>query len=149
MPMPEDHIAMGMAALGRLRASHADREQVIGVLKAAFVQGRLTRDEFGTRVGQVFTSKTYAELTAVTADLPAGLMEAQAPRQLATTRPWLSMSTAFSAGAFAMLAALVGMLAAIANHSEIGVLTAAVGIAVVGVLTFAAAMAASWLGRTP
>ena len=26
---------------GRMRAGHADRERVIGVLKAAFVQGRL------------------------------------------------------------------------------------------------------------
>jgi hypothetical protein len=147
MPMPGNHIAADAAAHGRLGASHAYREQVIEVLKAAFVQGRLTRDEFGTRVGQAFTSRTYAELTEITADLPAGLMGAQAPRQLARTRPWLSMNAAFSAGAFAMLAALVGMLAAIASRSEIGVLSAAVGIAVVGVLTFGAAMAASWLGR--
>jgi Domain of unknown function (DUF1707) len=147
MPMPGDHTAEDAAAQGRLRASHADREQVIGVLKAAFVQGRLTSDEFGTRVGQAFTSKTYAELTAITADLPAGLTEAEAPRQLARTRPRLTMSAAFSAGAFAMLAALVGMLAAIANRSEIGVLSAAVSIGIVGVLTFGAAMAAAWLGR--
>jgi hypothetical protein len=33
------------AAVGRghLRASHAGREQVIGTLKAAFIQGRLTK----------------------------------------------------------------------------------------------------------
>ena len=56
----------------RLRASHADREQVIDVLKTAFVQGRLTRDEFGLRVGQALASRTYADLAALTADLPAG-----------------------------------------------------------------------------
>src|SRR5215469_12285223 len=145
MPMPGDHIAKDATAQGRIRASHADREQVIGVLKAAFVQGRLTSDEFGTRVGQAFTSKTYAELAAITADLPAGLTEADAPPQLARTQPRLTMSTAFSAGAFAMLAALVGMLVAIATHSEIGVLSAAVSIGVVGVLVFGAAMAAAWL----
>jgi hypothetical protein len=42
------------AAAGRrggLRASHADREQVIGTLKAAFVQGMLAKDEFDLRVG--------------------------------------------------------------------------------------------------
>ena len=33
------------AGRGHLRASHADRERVIGTLKAAFVQGRLTKDE--------------------------------------------------------------------------------------------------------
>jgi hypothetical protein len=37
------------AGSGDLRASHADREQVIGTLKAAFVHGRLARDEFGLR----------------------------------------------------------------------------------------------------
>jgi hypothetical protein len=63
-----------MAEPGRdhIRASHADREHVIDTLKAAFVQGRLTKDEFDQRVGQAFDSKTYAELAALSADLPAG-----------------------------------------------------------------------------
>ena len=39
--------------MGQLRTSHADREQMIDLLKAAFVQGRLTKDEFDLRVGQV------------------------------------------------------------------------------------------------
>jgi len=58
---------------GRARASHADRDQVVEVLKAAFVQGRLTKDEFDARVGQTFASRTYAELAVITADIPAGL----------------------------------------------------------------------------
>ncbi len=49
---------MPAAGHGRLRASHADREQVIDALKAAFVQGRLTEDEFDARVGQAFASQT-------------------------------------------------------------------------------------------
>ena len=68
---------------GDLRASHADREQVIGTLKAAFVQGRLTEDELGERVGQVYTSRTYAELAEVTADIPAEPTEARSKRD-----PW-------------------------------------------------------------
>lgn len=64
----------------RLRASHADREQVISTLKAAFVQGRLAKDEFDLRAGQTFASRTYAELAAVTADLPPGLTVAQPPK---------------------------------------------------------------------
>lgn len=56
---------------GGLRASHADREQVIGTLKTAFVQGRLTGDELGERAGRVYASRTYAELDGVTADIPA------------------------------------------------------------------------------
>jgi hypothetical protein len=50
------------------------------VLKAAFVQGRLDRDEFGIRVGQALASRTCAELAALTADLPAGLTAAQPPQ---------------------------------------------------------------------
>jgi hypothetical protein len=61
------------AGRGDLRVSHADREQVIGILKAAFVQGRLAKDEFDLRVGQTLASRTCAELAAITADLPAGL----------------------------------------------------------------------------
>jgi hypothetical protein len=59
------------AADGHLRAAHADREQVIAVLKAAFVQGRLTKDELEARAGQAFAAKTYAELATLTADIPA------------------------------------------------------------------------------
>jgi hypothetical protein len=60
------------AGRGHMRASHADREHVIDTLKAAFVQGRLTKDELDQRVGQAFASKTHAELAVLSADLPAG-----------------------------------------------------------------------------
>jgi hypothetical protein len=73
----------GLEAAGRghLRASHADREQVIGTLKAAFVQGRLAKDEFDLRVGQTLAARTYAELAALTADLPAGSASGAPPRR--------------------------------------------------------------------
>ena len=53
---------------------------MIDTLKAAFVQGRLTKDEFDLRVGQTFASRTYAELAAVTADLPVEQIRAQPPK---------------------------------------------------------------------
>jgi Domain of unknown function (DUF1707) len=56
---------------GRFRASDADRELVIEDLKVAFVQGRLTKDELAERAGQALTSRTYADLAAVVADIPA------------------------------------------------------------------------------
>jgi len=62
-----------------LRASHADRERVIEVLKAAFVQGRLDKDELDLRVGRVFASRTYSDLNAVTTDLPVRPAPAQPP----------------------------------------------------------------------
>jgi Domain of unknown function (DUF1707)/Domain of unknown function (DUF4190) len=57
---------------GFMRSSSADRERGIDVLKAAFAEGRLTRDEFEERSGQLYRSQTYAELAALTADLPVG-----------------------------------------------------------------------------
>jgi DUF1707 SHOCT-like domain len=74
-----DEIAAGAGGRDHLRASHADREQVVGTLKAAFVQGRLTKDELDLRVGQALTSRTYGELAALTADIPAGLTTAKPP----------------------------------------------------------------------
>ncbi len=74
-----DEMAARAAGRGRLRASHADREQVIGTLKAAFVQGLLDKDEFDLRVDQTFASRTYSDLAAVTADIPAGLSLAPLP----------------------------------------------------------------------
>ena len=78
-----------MAGRGDIRASHADREQVIGTLKTAFVQGRLTEDELDARVGQVYASRTYAELAEVTADITVGLAGAQPPRD-----PWRATKVA-------------------------------------------------------
>jgi hypothetical protein len=76
---PGDELAAAAAGRGRLRVSHADREQVIGTLKDAFVQGRLAKDEFDLRVDRAFASRTYAELAAVTAGLPAEPTAAQPP----------------------------------------------------------------------
>ena len=93
--MPEARDQMP-AALGRghLRACHADREQVIGVLKTAFVQGRLGKDELNARVGQALAARTYADLAALTADLPAGLAAAEPPYQPARARAPLPVRTA-------------------------------------------------------
>jgi Domain of unknown function (DUF1707) len=43
---------------------------VIDMLKTAVVQGRLTSGQFGDRIGQAHASRTYADLAAVTADIP-------------------------------------------------------------------------------
>jgi hypothetical protein len=79
MAGPGDEIAAEAGGRGHLRASHADRDQVIGTLKAAFVQGMLAKDEFDLRVDQALASRTGAELAALTADIPAGLITAKPP----------------------------------------------------------------------
>lgn len=86
MAGPGDEIAAGAGGRGHLRASHADREQVIGMLKAAFVQGCLTKDELDMRVGQALASRTYADLAALTTDLPAGLARSQPVRKPARAK---------------------------------------------------------------
>jgi hypothetical protein len=60
------------AGRGHLRAARADRDRVVEVLKTAFVQERLDQDELDVRVGQALTARTYAELAALTADIPDG-----------------------------------------------------------------------------
>jgi hypothetical protein len=64
---------------GGFRASHADRDHVIDMLKAAFVQGRLSKDEFDLRVSQAFGSRTWAGLDALTRDIPTLARVARAP----------------------------------------------------------------------
>ena len=125
---------MAVAARGRLRASHADRERVIDALKSAFVQGLLTKDEFDARVGQTYASRTYAELAALTADIGAGLMGArplgQPVRPAAAEVVDSSQNKVVNAGACAMLAILVLNTAFFAGNAAV-FLAAVAAIAVV------------------
>ena len=91
MAGPGDEVAAAEGrSRGGLRASDADREQVIAALKAAFVQGRLTGDELGARVDRVYASQTYAELAEVIADIPAAFNGARSPRA-----PWRATKIAW------------------------------------------------------
>jgi Domain of unknown function (DUF1707) len=83
MDGPDQDTAAGR---GHLRAARADRERVIEVLKTAFLQDRLDQDEFGARVGLALAARTYADLAALTADLPADLAAA-GPPAVVTSRP--------------------------------------------------------------
>jgi Domain of unknown function (DUF1707)/Domain of unknown function (DUF4190) len=56
---------------GHMRSCLADRERAVELLKVAFAEGRLDQDELVARVGDAYRSRTYAELAALTADLPA------------------------------------------------------------------------------
>jgi Domain of unknown function (DUF1707) len=96
MAGPRNEMEAG-AGRGWMRASHADREQVISVLKTAFVQGMLDKDEFDLRVGQAFASRTYADLALITADIPAGLTVAE--RTPAQAQGWLTMRRAVTCSA--------------------------------------------------
>jgi len=82
MVEPGDERAPRAGSHGHLRVSDSDRAHVIDNLKAAYVDGLVTKDEFDARASQAFASRTRAELTLVTADLPAG----QQPPWLARAR---------------------------------------------------------------
>jgi DUF1707 SHOCT-like domain/Domain of unknown function (DUF4190) len=62
-----------------MRAASADRERAVDVLKAGFTEGRLTQEEYNERMGRAYAARTYGELAALTADLPAGAMPAVWP----------------------------------------------------------------------
>ena len=87
MTEPADEVAAGQ---GQLRASHADRERVVGALQAAFVQGRLTADELNERVGQALAARTYAELATLITDLPADADRVPAPAPTPPPAPALT-----------------------------------------------------------
>ena len=54
-----------------LRASDAERDQVVAKLRDEFVAGRLSHDTFLHRVNVVFESRRKADLPPLVADLPA------------------------------------------------------------------------------
>ena len=95
------------AGRDRLWANHADREQVIEALKAAFVHGRLTRDELGARAGQALIARTSADLAALTFDIPLIPATAKPARRLAPVRRPLARAAAGSGGCLVTAAAAV------------------------------------------
>jgi hypothetical protein len=116
----------GARAAAGLRASRADRERVIDLLKAAFVQGRLDRDEFDARIGQALASRTYGELAAVTAGLPAELTAALPRRPPVRARRRIPFNAAVTGGACMAGLVNVGMVAALLSGSPVAVVLFAV-----------------------
>jgi hypothetical protein len=65
-----------------VRASDADRERTITLLRDHAAEGRLTLEEFDERMESALAAKTHDELEALTRDLPAA--PAEAPRRKPT-----------------------------------------------------------------
>lgn len=62
-------VAAGMP-MGDMRVSHADRDQVVEILRGAAVDGRLTTEELGERVQTARSARTISDLARLTRDLP-------------------------------------------------------------------------------
>jgi Domain of unknown function (DUF4190)/Domain of unknown function (DUF1707) len=76
---PYGQVPYGQAPYGQpgpvhpgMLAAAADRERTIDVLKAAYGEGRITKEEFDLRAARTMSARTYAQLGGVVADLPSG-----------------------------------------------------------------------------
>jgi len=101
MTQPGNEIAADARALGRLTVSRFDRVQVLGTLKAAFEQGRLTEDEYDDRADKASAARTHADLALLTADIPAGSV---------TARPPTATDARIGVGVVVAAAAVLGLL---------------------------------------
>jgi hypothetical protein len=125
MAEPGDERTAAAGGRGRMRASRADRERVIELLKVAFVQDRLTQDELDTRVGLALASRTYADLADLTADIHAGPVAAEPAGTPART---LAKAARRSGICLLVAFALVGVMA-LTNAQNLVVLALFPGIA--------------------
>lgn len=102
-------------------AASADRERTVGVLRAAFTEGRLTQDELDERISRAYASRTYGDLWELTADLPSGPLPyphpippgAPFPQNLAVPQPSSPPSTWNSAATLVITALVIFTLAAL------------------------------------
>ena len=104
-------------------AAAADRERTMDVLKAAFMEGRLTKGEFDARAARVLAARTYAELNALVADLPVGPGGpplAPAPYQAGYYQPLIVRRTnGFAVGSLAcgIFGLFLGIPAVVLGHA--------------------------------
>ncbi|MFE9439065.1 DUF1707 domain-containing protein [Streptomyces sp. NPDC006602] len=68
-----DEVSRTGASSPEPRASHADRDRVVDVLRIAAGDGRLTAEELDERLEAVLTARTMGELAVLTEDLPTAL----------------------------------------------------------------------------
>ncbi len=132
--------------------SHVSREQVLDALKAAFVHGRLAKDEFDLRVGQVLAA--YAELDAVTADIPTTLKTAQPPETIrkAHNKKLIQRGTAAGTGVSVALTATIAVAARgnpVISLVVVGLVGVFVAVLLAGLLTLVSRVVEMVSSRQP
>ena len=107
-------------------AASADRERAVSVLRAGFAEGRLSQDELDDRVARAYAARTYGQLWALTADLPAGPLPypqgpgAVMPHGAAPDREWRAAATlVITALVIFTLAALITALITVHTQTVI------------------------------
>lgn len=95
-----------------MRASDADREEVVERLRTALEQGRLKTPEYFDRMERAYEAVTYGDLAALHADLPATMVARPRPAPAAAPQRDFSAQQAAVArrGAFAGLPAPLKVL---------------------------------------
>ncbi len=107
------------ARFGQLRSSAAEREHVIDVLKTAFAEGRLTKEECEDRIGLALGPRTYAELAKLTSDLPTGPSGWLRPAPVPALRPVNRMAIASLVSAVFPVVPLLPVLLGLIAHGQI------------------------------
>jgi DUF1707 SHOCT-like domain len=77
----------GPPAQAELRASHADRDRIVELLRVAAGDGRLTAEELDERLEAALTARTYSELAVLTTDLPAAPLPADLAQSAGVVHP--------------------------------------------------------------
>jgi len=146
-----------------MRAAATDRERAVDVLKAGFAEGRLTQDEYNDRMGRAYAARTYGELAALTADLPAGAFPAwpvpiyQPPppvvagtNSMAIASMVLGVAEFFTAGLTAIPAVICGHIARRqlrqASQRGDGLATAGLVLGYMAIIFWSVLIAASLVG---
>jgi hypothetical protein len=131
-------------APGHLRASHADRERVIGMLRTEFTAGLLTKAEFDLGVHRTLASRTYADLAAATA----------ARRTQPHPKPLARPANAVACGACGLVVTAFVTIVIIPSGTTLGVVGITVGVSyaafclLAGILMLAGVTRRPWLRRS-
>ena len=105
-----------MTRRATMRASDADREHIADRLRQATAEGRLLAHELDERLGTALTARTYGELDAIVADLPAA-STVEAPARRSMPR-W---PLALVAGAIALALVVIAAIgSALGEHEHAG-----------------------------
>jgi Domain of unknown function (DUF1707) len=114
---------------GDIRVSDADRDRALSELSEHFQAGRLDKDEFDERSGQVLQARTGKQLRALLADLPRSQQNpdprpAPVPGPGQPRRPWI-----LPLAPIVFVAIAVALLTGGHGHHGLGVITVPIVVA--------------------
>jgi hypothetical protein len=91
-----------------IRASDADREQVVDTMHTQVGAGRLTLDEFSERSAAAYRARTVGDLDALTHDLPSPATRAPTRAHPAVMPLLLVLAALLASGVLVLLVGLAG-----------------------------------------